>query len=255
MENQLVVVIDYERRPRAEDIGALFSALAKDYKTVSRGRILVVASIDHGSIIATLVDWAFQAVPYIKATVETAKGAKALADFSKLLKDSIIAAKSPNSAKLPSTGQRSVHRSMKALVKTAAENGCNIRLKHVEADGESFEVEMTAPQAVEAQKVLEAPKAIREPTAMTRYARTEQLPEVQQAIGRLYGPDAAAYSPTEAQAIADSLFEILEAMGLTEIIPHLIGDLRQKGSYALADALRSKLNGRGGKHEPPLTTT
>jgi len=257
MENQLIVVIDYERPPRAEDIGELFSALAKDYKTVSRGRVLVVASIDHGSIIAKLVDWAFQALPYIQASVETAKGAKALADFGKLLKDSIMAVKASNTVKSlpPTSGRRSVHRTMRAMAKMAAENHCDIRIKHTEADGDTFEVEMTARQAVEAQQVLEVPRAIREHAAIAGPAQTPQLPVVKEAIGRLYAPGAQMYSATEAQPIADSLFEVLEAAGLIEIVPQLIADLRQKGSFALAEALQTRLNDRKGRHEPPLTTS
>lgn len=256
MENQLIVVINYDRPPRAEDIGELFSALAKDYKTVSRGRVLVVASIDHGSIIATLTDWAFQALPYIQASVETAKGAKALADFGKLLKDSITAVKAPNAVKSlpPTSGRRSVHRTMKAIAKTAAENHCDIRIKHTEASGETFEVEMTARQAVEAQQVLEVPKAVQEHAAIARHTQIPQLPVVSEAIGRLYAPGAQAYSATEAQTIADALFEVLEAAGLIEIVSRLIADLRQKGSNALAEALQARLNDRKGRHEPPLTT-
>ncbi|SCB21911.1 hypothetical protein GA0061099_100368 [Bradyrhizobium yuanmingense] len=249
MENQLIVVIDYESPPRAEDIGALFSALAKDYKTVSRGRVLVVANIEHGSIVATLVDWAFQALPYVKASVETAKGAKALADFAKLLKDSITAVKSPNHAKSlpPSAGKRSVHRTMRAMAKTASENHCDIRIKHTEPDGETLEVEITARQAVEIQQVLDPPRAIQEHA-------TPQLPTVREAIGRLYGPGAQAYSESEAQTIADSLFDVLENAGLMEIVPQLITGLRLKGSHTLAEALEIKLNERRGKLGPPLTT-
>jgi hypothetical protein len=257
MENQLIVVIDYETPLRADDLGALFSALAKDYKTVSRGRILVVASIDHGSIVATLVDWAFQALPYVKASVETAKGAKALADFAKLLKDSITVVKSPDSVKsLPlSSGKRSVHRTMKAMAKTAAENHCDIRIKHTEADGETLEVEITARQAVEVQQVLDAPRGIQEHAAIAGPLRTPQLPAVSEAIGRLYDPGAQAYSATEAQTIADSLFDVLDGAGLIEIIHQLIRDLRQKGSHTLAEALEAKLNHRRGKLGPSWTTT
>jgi hypothetical protein len=256
MENQLVIVIDYETPPRAEDIGALFSALAKDYKTVSRGRVLVVASINHGSIIATLIDWAFQALPYVKGSVEVAKGAKALADFSKLLRDGIAAVKSPKSVKLPqpSGGKRSVHRSVKALVKMAAENGCNIRIKHTDADGETLEVEMTAPEANEAQVILDAPKAIQAPKAIDRQMRAVQLPEVREAISKLYAPDAGD-STEGIDALIDSLFEVLQAVGLTNLIPQIATDLAQKGLHTLAAALEAKMHRQDGKPEPPLNTT
>ncbi|MEZ2142258.1 hypothetical protein AAE026_08120 [Bradyrhizobium sp. DN5] len=186
-----------------------------------------------------------------------AKGAKALADFAKLLKDSITAVKSPNQAKSlpPIAGKRSVHRTMRAMAKTAAENHCDIRLKHTEADGETLEVEITARQAVEVQQVLDPPRAVQEHAALAGPLPAAQLPAVSEAIGRLYGPGAQAYSASEAQTIADSLFDVLESAGLIEIIPQLITDLRLKGSFTLAEALETKLNERRGKHGPSLTTT
>ncbi|WP_369721327.1 hypothetical protein AB8Z38_30535 [Bradyrhizobium sp. LLZ17] len=99
MDDQLVITIEYETAPRADDLGELFVALARDYKDMTKGRVLVVSSIHQGSIWATLTDWALVAVPYLKDAVEIAKGTKALADFGKLLKEQINGAKSPQAKK------------------------------------------------------------------------------------------------------------------------------------------------------------
>jgi hypothetical protein len=64
MEHQLVITIDCETAPSAADVGELFVALARDYKDITKGRSLVVARIEQGSIIAILTDWASQALPY-----------------------------------------------------------------------------------------------------------------------------------------------------------------------------------------------
>jgi len=79
----------------------LFTALARDYKDVTEGRVLVVSSIQQGTIIATLTDWVQLALPYAKDTVEVAAGVKALADFGKLLKEWIDGAKADKPKNLP----------------------------------------------------------------------------------------------------------------------------------------------------------
>ena len=124
MDDQLIITIEYETAPRADDIGELFAALARDYKDMTKGRVLVVSSIHQGSIWAILTDWALQAAPYIKDTVEVAKGAKALADFAKLLKELITSAKSLEPKKLaPRRRKKTGHRSLEAIVKIAADKG------------------------------------------------------------------------------------------------------------------------------------
>jgi hypothetical protein len=113
---------------------------------------------------------------------------------------------------------------------------------------------MTAPQAIHAQAVLESPKTVQPLTAIDGPAAVPRLPAVREAIGRLYAPEATTYSATETQALVDSLFEVLEAVGLTHLIPQLIADLSQKGLYALAAALQEKMQGQSGEQEPPITT-
>lgn len=68
----------------AADLGDLFSALAKDYSRLNKGRTLVVADLKIGSIIATLHDaYATLApiLPYAKNTVEVISAANALWKF------------------------------------------------------------------------------------------------------------------------------------------------------------------------------
>jgi len=137
MDDQLIITIEYETAPRADDLGELFAALARDYKDMTKGRVLVVSSIHQGSIWATLTDWALVATPYIKDAVEFAKGAKALADFAKLLKEQITSAKSSEPKKLPPPRRRKKtgQRSLEAIVKISAENGRAVRVKHTSAKG------------------------------------------------------------------------------------------------------------------------
>lgn len=148
MDDQLIITIDYETAPRAGDLGKLFSALARDYKDVTEGRLLVVLSIRRGSIIATLTDLALQALPYAKDTVEIAAGVVALADFSKLLKKLIDRAKGAKPKKLLYGHRKAPQRSVEAIIKVAAKSGRAVLVRHTSSNGDTLEVEMSAAEAV-----------------------------------------------------------------------------------------------------------
>ena len=258
MEDQLIVTIDYETAPRADDLGELFTALARDYKDMTKGRLLVVSSIEHGSIIATLTDWALQAAPFVKDAVEFAKGAKALADFGKLLKDWINGAKAGEPKKLPyRRGRKTLgQRSVEAIVKMAAENGRAVRVKHTSAKGDTLEVEMSAPQAIELREaaLADQTKVVEVKDVPDLEEARVALPSLRHALGRLSDPHVNL-SSGEAQAIIDAVFEALQAAGLTYLIPHIAADLSSRGMHTLASALLAKAHTTDGDHEPPLTTT
>src|SRR5262249_42862232 len=130
--NRLVIIIDCKPAPRASDLGELFTALARDYKDVTEGRVLVVTSIQRGSIIATLTDWALQAFPIVNAGVEGVLAAKALADFWDLLRAWINGANAEKPKKpLYRSGRKAPgQRSVEAVVKIAAESGRDVRVKY-----------------------------------------------------------------------------------------------------------------------------
>ena len=260
MEDQLIITIDYETAPRADDLGELFAALARDYKDFTKGRVLVVASIEHGSIIATLTDWAVQIVPYAKDAVEFAKGAKALADFGKILKEWIDGAKT-GKRKLPRPRSRKTRgqRSIEAIVNIAADNGRALRLKHTSANGETFEVEMSGPQATTLRDEMLSPQM----SPQTRLVDFEDLPhaagakvalpDLSQAIDRLYQPGVDS-SSGDIDAIIDAVVEVLRSADLIYLIPQIVADLSNRGMHAAASALEARAHNLDGKHEPPLTT-
>jgi hypothetical protein len=147
------------------------------------------------------------------------------------------------------------------VLKTAAENKCAISVKHTNSEGDVFEIHMTAPQA---EKILEDVKTHHVSIAPSRpepkYTTgavvpsiITHLPEVNKAIDRLYDQRSAELSQTEAEAIADALFHVLEDAGLTSVIPILVEALYARGSYVLAGALQNR-NKPSGTLEPPITT-
>jgi hypothetical protein len=259
MDDQLIITIDYTTAPKAEDLGELFAALARDYKDMTRGRVLVVSSVHQGSIRAILTDWALQAAPYIKDAVEIAKGAKALADFGKLLTGLIRGAKSLETKALspPRRRKKPGQRSVEAIVKIAAENGRAVRVKHTSPKGETLEVEMSGEAAIQIrEEMLSDTTAPREHFVQERLSQeSAAAPDVRKALEHLYSSTAADLSVSEAQAVIDVVVEVLQRAGLDYVLPQIVTDLSNKGLFNLASALAAKLNYARGNKEPPLTST
>ena len=259
MDDQLIITIDYTTAPRADDLGELFAALARDYKDTTRGRVLVVYSIQQGSIRAILTDWALQATPYIKDAVEIAKGAKALADFGKLLTGLIHGAKSPETKALspPRRRKKPGQRSVEAILKIAAENGRAVRVKHTSPKGETLEVEMNAETAIRIrEEMLSDAPAPREDLIPERLSQSSGAElDVRKVLEQLYSPTAADLSVSDAQVVIDVFVDVLQGAGLGYVLPQIVMDLSNKGLFTLASALAAKLNQSRGNKEPPLTST
>lgn len=263
MDDQLIFTIEYETPPIAEEVGTLFIAIARDYRDFTSGRHLAVVSIEQGSIIATFRDWALITLPYAKDAVEVAKGAKALADFGKLLKEGIEALREGKPKKLPSRRGRKTkaERSIDAALKIAAVNGRAVRVKHVSKNGETFEVELSAPKAIEIQAKIVEDHALNDVATIERIA-TDQRPlpkaveavEAVEAVGRLYAPSSASLSASEAQTIIDVVVGVLQGAGLSYVLPQIAADLSSKGLFALASALEHRLRPSGPDIEPPVTS-
>jgi hypothetical protein len=256
MEHRLIITIDYEAAPRAIDLGELFVALARDYKDFTKGRALVVASIEQGSIITTLADWAAQAIPYVKDAVEFAKGAKALADFGKILKEWIEGANTGKRKLIRSRGRKPPgQRSVEAIIKVAADSGCAVRVKHTSPDGETFEVEMSRPQAtiLHEEWLARESGAVDSKEVLRVQGAKVALPDLKEAIDRLYQP-GIEFSSSDIDTIIDALVRALEATHLTHLIPAIVADLSNQGRHAMASALQAHAHRSDGKDEPPLAT-
>src|SRR5688572_17087991 len=107
MAHELILIFSFETPPRANEFGELFSALARDYRDLTRGRSLVIADVEHGSIIFKLIDAAIAAVPHIKDAVAVAHAVKGIADLVKAIKSFLGKENSGDSAKrLPRRGKK-----------------------------------------------------------------------------------------------------------------------------------------------------
>ena len=258
MADELIVTLNFEIPPHADELGELLAALGRDYRDMTKGRVLVATRLESGSTIIWLKDLALDALPYIKNAVEVVKGAKAIADFAKLLSSWFNRVKSGEAKKrLYRRGRKPpALRSIEAMLKITASTGGSISIRHTDSKGATLEVKMTSAQAIRAREdALIEQRSHEETEASKRIHTPEKIsPAIQGAIGRLLGPDAARLSFDEAQSISESLISILEGASLGHLIDQIATDFENRGLLSLASALRSHEQARGNK-EPPLSST
>src|SRR5690349_18680832 len=142
MDNSIVLIIDNETPIPAADLGELFSAFARDYRDLSRGRTLMVVRLEQGSTFIEWTDAIFtSAGHYLKGIAEAAKAIKSLADLALTLKSLFGKHEKPKSPTAGRKRKKPGDRTAEAIAKIAAENGCGVRLKHTSSDGETLEFE------------------------------------------------------------------------------------------------------------------
>jgi hypothetical protein len=255
MANELILTLNFETPPPADELGEVFAALGRDYRDSTKGRVLVVTSVRDGSIIATLTDLALTTGPYVAGGVATLAAVNSLTTFAKNLKEWFGKAKSDHGKKrLYRKGKKAPgQRSVEAIIKTAATTGSHVHVKHTSANGETLEAELTPVEALSARAQLSAPEAKADEVPMKRILSTPR--EVQVAIERLHQAGISNLSTTEAQAVVDVVVAVLLASGAGHLLPEIASDLEIKGLHNFADAVRQHIRPSGSTHEPPLTTT
>ena len=144
---KIVLGIENRQPVPARALSKLLAALAGDYRKQYRSRTLVVARVQDGSILFTLLD---MAQANAKDIVEAAKAGKAIIDFGKSLAG-LLKAKKGNQASAEKLQPKGPMRSIETLVKFAVDNGCNVRIR-IESDEIRHEVEVTHSEAVAIQK-------------------------------------------------------------------------------------------------------
>jgi hypothetical protein len=130
MADEIVLTFNFEASPPADGLGEVFVALARDYKEATKGRVLVIKSIQSGSIIVALTDAAFAAAPYAGGALVGVGAVNAVATFAKNLKEWFGRAKSDEGRKrLYRRGKKAAgQRSVEAMITTAAKNGLGVRV-------------------------------------------------------------------------------------------------------------------------------
>jgi hypothetical protein len=249
MADELILKLDFERTPSAEDLGEIFTTLARDYHEMSNGRILVVTRVESGSIIATLTD---SALVWIGAGLTVMAAINTLAEFAKNLKTWFDYAKSHKEKKrLYRKGKKSPgQRPVEAIIKTASQ----VSMNYNPTKGETLEVELTFAEMSHAREQLHADdikKTRRKPTQRIQ----RSAPEIQKTIEQLGQVGAQNLSSTEIHAVVNALVSVLKATGAGYLLPQIASELEMHGFDSIAHTLRQHIHSSSGTQEPPLTTT
>lgn len=226
----LFIAFQNQKPLRADELGELFTTLARDYRDLTGGRTLVVGRLETGSLYAILQDAIGQAGPFISNAVEVAKAIKGIADFAKTLKD-LLGEEQGARPKSPARRRRKKRvgvRSITAILKVAADSGSSIELSHTTRDGEKFEVRMTPPEAARAHAALEAERAL------LRIERSQDAERMRFLAGN-----------PEPRQIADSLATLGRTDNTRIFIRMIVGALRNAGVAHVINEVAEELDRRG----------
>jgi hypothetical protein len=265
MDDELILTIDSETPPPADDLGDLFTALGRDYRDLTGGRILVVTRVESGSWIATLTDLAISAAPYVQGAIAAGTAIKGIADLVKLLKSLLGKDKSGQPDKrLYRRGRKKPGlRSAEALLKIAADSRSEVRLSHKTPKGETLEFEITPVEAIRIRaRASDEATAKASATPESRSTRTidattpsVQVPALRTSLDRVYQAGDSGLSDSELEQIAEIIIAAIEGTGLTYLVDQIVRDLQNRGLYRFAMTLVLRAQRSQGNTEPPLTST
>jgi hypothetical protein len=255
MPDAIAITFDFKNPIPVEEFGEVFTALARDYREISRGRSLVIASIENGSIIASLTDATLVAAPYVGGGLAAIAAVNSLATFAGHLEKWFGKAKSDSGAKLlfqkrrKSVGQRSVE----AMIKAAANTSSHIRVRHATENGEILEVEVSPTEARKIRDVAASneTRAVQINEGLVRVAH----PEIARAVASLHQVSGGNLSSTQMQTFVDVIVATLRSLGASHALSELASNLELHGMSDVAFAVRQHIKKSGGTNEPPLTTT
>lgn len=247
---ELTVTISYEKLIPAVELGNLITAMARDYRSLSRGRTLAVARIASGSILIFLQD-AYEAIgPYASHAVQIAKGTKALADFAKVLKEGYSALKSGKKSPNAKVG---AYRTTQASLKLALDHDAEFHFKETGPDGETVEFTVTPKDAASTREMAKFhADQIASAMDVLKVLPPSTLPAPSIAEYREM-MTVADMTPAQRASVATVVVATLRRAGQTHLILQLIKDLERSGLFDLAKDLRRAVNKGGSDNtEPPL---
>jgi hypothetical protein len=249
MPDELVLTFDFEESPSAADLGEVFTALGRDYGDMTRGRVLVVTSVESGSIIVTLTDHVLAVQPYLITGVAVIAGINQIAKFGENILTWIKYAKSKTERKRltrkrgkKASGQRSVE----AIVKVAAKTRSRVRVKHVTAKGTSFEAELTPTEAIAvAEQQAEMVEVVAAPRTSQAHLTLGTV-DVRAVADRLQRAGGETHSLHDIEAVVDIFVGLVEAKGGSDLLPQLVSELEMRNLHSYADAVRRHIRPSSG---------
>jgi hypothetical protein len=249
----LVLTLKNEAPIAADDLGALLSALARDYRRLTR-RTLVVERLETGSVVATLMDAAILVTPYAANAVEVAKAVNAIVDFAKLLRKRFVSEKSGKSIDAaeqggpPALGGDSV----KQLTKIVAKSGGEATFKYSRPGHESIEGKITSKEAI---KIRERERTARAALRLTKQAELLALTHGDDDSGPVVKRLAGISGATELDEAIRALVAALRSAGLNSFLEMIASDLAAHGHSRIADLLRAEVMRSQRERAPPIERT
>jgi hypothetical protein len=233
-QDGLLIRIEGGRSVHAAELGALLTALARDYRAMNRNRELAVYRVETGSILIEVKDAIAAAAPYLKDGATVAGGITALQSFGKAIKKLISSRKATSQS---IEGRQGPYRSVEAIIKIAADAGAQVSGRQVGTDGSALEFQLTPQDA-----------------ALIR-ARERSADSPEREIARLAPPHLALESratkqfaddleqlsltgPNDTHPLVVSVVRLLKGSGNSHLLVTLERELKARGHNALAAALR-----------------
>ena len=123
--------------------------MARDYRLATRGRTLVVARLEAGSLYAYLRDALHEFPPYSQYALETVKAFKGIKEFAQTLTGLFGRVKEhPGTLGEIKRRRRVGAKSIEAIVKISAVSHSVVELRHETGDGEIIDLKVTPVEAI-----------------------------------------------------------------------------------------------------------
>lgn len=266
--NELVLAVDYKRPLAAEELGELFSALARDYHQ-STGRTLIVTRVQSGSLIAFLQDAIILVGPYLRDAVEVVKAVNAMTSFAKSIGDALDRVRHGGVKGLFGGGRkRNGLRSVEALLKIATDSGSEVTLKYTTADGDVMETRVTPVEAIRIREQAKSERSaiqalryqtpLRELTSLRSWPSTlgtsKEISSLTESLAHAYQGRDSLTSHSDLRALISTLVLTVRSSGMGYMLEMLATNLAGRGLYELAEMVRTEVRRSSDETEPPLET-
>jgi hypothetical protein len=251
-ERDLVLAFYNEQPLLAEDLGRVLTTLGRDYRRLTDGRTLLVASVESGSVIAVLRDAMSQVVPYISDAAAVAKGATAMLEFAKALREAIKKLRTKSKASLEDR-EAQVLKTVEEICKAAVKSKSQVEIKHKAKTGDSLEIRISPVEALE---IREAAK--QERAALRRLEKdganpllTSQQPlQLADRLAEAYGKGGLT---SDVRSLIEAIVTALRDGGYGDALETVAVDLANRGMDDLAAFVRAEAN-KPRDLEPPIAS-
>jgi hypothetical protein len=237
----IVIGFVQNKRPiRADELGKLFSTLARDYRQLFPGRELVVMRVRPGSLYTVLRDSFRAQPPSKKNTISDAEATKSIENFARTLKIRFEETRERSIASEPADGQidrQAGQASVETIFEIAAKSDSELVMAYARTPRNRIEVNFT---------FLEVRRANRAIISDRRRRRRPPEPKAARIAEELMGASAQ-----EIDALVSAIVAALRRSGLHFALKGIADELAKRGRIDLALKVRAAIG--EDESEPPLT--